>query len=697
MAADRAFEIGGTLVVAGCGLLALATAAAQTVSILRLDEGTERVRVIARAIREGTSAFLRREYAVLFALGGLLATLIVVAFSGADHGRALAFGFVLGAAGSAAAGALSVLVSVRANARGATIAARGDLRSTVRVTFRAGSVTGLAVAGLAVLVLVACFWWFGGDVLAMSGVLVGASFISLVARVGGGIYTKGADVGADLVGKLERKLPEDDPRNPAVIADNVGDNVGDGAGTAADLFETYLVTAVAAMLLGQLIEGVRTQFPNAVLFPLAVVGCGILATIAGSAVVRMRPRGAVTSALFRGLVATIGVAALGLVALVHWLMEGNVGVLIAVLTGLAVVVALVGSISHYTSSHGGAVARIASSAKSGAGPVVITGLSIGLSSVWIPGLVIAAGTLIAFLATGLTDGQLDSALGLYGIGLAATSMLAMVGMILSLDAFGPIADNAGGIAEMAALPASARTITDALDAAGNTTKAITKGYAIGSSALAALSLFAAFTFAAAHELGLTWSQFTQRLTIDNPVVVVGLMIGALLPFYFASLLMRAVGVAANAVVQEVRRQLTEIPGLATGEARPEYGACVAIVTSAALRQLIAPGILAVVSPLAVGFLLGPAALAGLLLGVVIAGFPLALVLTTSGAAWDNAKKYVEAGHLGGRHSPAHEAAIVGDIVGDATKDAAGPAINPLVKVVNTVALLCVGLVADRGI
>lgn len=697
MATARALEIGGTLAVAGCGLLALATAAVQTASILRLDEGPERVRVIARAIREGASAFLRREYAVLFALGGVLATLIVVAFRGSGGGGALAFGFVLGAAGSATAGALSVLVSVRANARVAGVAARGDLRSTVRVAFRAGSVTGLAVAGLAVLVLVACYWLFGGNVLAMSGLLVGASFISLVARVGGGIYTKGADVGADLVGKLEVGLPEDDPRNPAVIADNVGDNVGDGAGTAADLFETYLVTAVAAMLLGQLIEGVHTVFPNAVLFPLTVVGCGILATLAGTVAVRMPRRGAVTRALFQGLVVAIGFAALGLVALVYWLMDGHVGVLIATLTGLAVVVALLGSIDHYTSSSGPSVARIAGSAQIGAGPVVITGLSSGLASVWIPGLVIAAGTLIAFLATGLSGGRVDPALGLYGIGLAATSMLAMVGMILSIDAFGPIADNAGGIAEMAALPARARTITDALDAAGNTTKAITKGYAIGSSALAALTLFAAFTFAAAHELGLTWGELTRRLTIDNPVVVVGLMIGALLPFYFASLLMRSVGVAANAVVREVRRQLTQIPGLARGEARPEYGRCVAIVTSAALRQLIAPGILAVLAPLVVGILLGPAALAGLLLGVVIAGFPLALVLTTSGAAWDNAKKYVEAGHLGGRHSPAHEAAIVGDIVGDATKDAAGPAINPLVKVVNTVALLCVGLVAARGL
>ena len=681
---------------AGSALLALVVAALQTVSILRADEGTERMRSIAGAIREGASAFLRRESAVVLVVGILIAAIVVAAFATTGRAAPLAIGFVLGALGSAGAGALGVLVSVRANVRTAAVAARNDLPTTMRFAFRAGSITGLGVAGLATLELVGCYAMFGRDVLALTGVLVGASLISLFARVGGGIFTKGADVGADLVGKLEIAIPEDDPRNPAVIADNVGDNVGDCAGTAADLFETFLVTAVAAMLLGDLIAGVRAAFPNAVLYPLAVSGCGILASLAGTAFVRMRPGGTITGALYRGLAATMGFAVLGLVALDHWLMHGNLGILIASITGLAVVVALVGLTNYYTSSRFRPVARIARSAEAGAGPVIITGMSVGLASVWLPGLTIAVGMLVAFFATGWTGGQLDAELGLYGIGVAAASMMAVMGMILSIDAFGPIADNAGGIAEMASLPAEARTVTDALDAVGNTTKAITKGYAIGSAALAALSLFAAYTFAAAGELGITWAAFTQRLTIDNPLVVVGLLVGALLPFFFTSFLMNAVSVAAQAVVFEVRRQFTEIPGLVQGTTRPEYGTCVAIVTSAALRQLLVPGAISVLTPLVVGFVLGPVALAGVLLGVLLAGLPLALVMTTSGAAWDNAKKYIEAGHLGGKHSAAHGAAIVGDTVGDAMKDAAGPAINPLVKVVNTVALLCVGLVVHCG-
>jgi len=686
-----------TAIATGSALFALAYAAAQTASILRTDEGTERMRAVAGAIREGTSAFLRREYAVVLVVGLVIAALTVAAFGFTRHGLELAGGFLLGATGSACAGAIGVVVSVRANVRTAAVAARRDLRTTMRFAFRAGSVTGLAVVGLATLELVGCYALFGHDMRAMVGLLVGASLISLFARVGGGIFTKGADVGADLVGKLETKIPEDDPRNPAVIADNVGDNVGDCAGMAADLFETFLVTAVAAMLLGDLIDEVRAVFPNAVLYPLAISGCGILATLAGIPFVRMTSRGTITGALYRGLAATLACAVLGFYLLDRWLMGGDLGVFLATLSGLVVVAALVVLTNYYTSSRFRPVARIAGAAEAGAGPVIITGMSVGLASVWLPGLVVAAGMLAAFFATGWTGGQVDAQLGLYGIGLAAASMVAVMGMIISIDAFGPIVDNAGGIAEMAALPAETRATTDALDVVGNTTKAITKGYAIGSAALATLSLFAAYTFATADSLGIAWTELTHRLTIDNPLVVVGLLVGALLPFFFTSFLMNAVSVAAQAVVFEVRRQFDEIPGLAQGTARPEYGTCVTIVTTTALRQLIVPGAIAIGVPLTVGFLLGPVALAGVLLGVVLSGFPLALLMTTSGAAWDNAKKYIERGHFGGKQSPADAAAIVGDTVGDATKDAAGPAINPLVKVVNTVALLCIDLVVTHGL
>ena len=671
----------------GSALLALAIAVVQTASIVRSDAGTERMREIAGAIREGATAFLRREYAVIAVVAAAITCAIVVAL-----GPALALGFVLGAVGSAAAGALGVMVSVRANVRTAAMASRADLPRTMRFAFRAGSVTGLGVVGLATLELVGCHVLFRGDVLAMAGLLVGASLISLFTRVGGGIYTKGADVGADLVGKLEIQIPEDDPRNPAVIADNVGDNVGDCAGMAADLFETFLVTGVAAMLLGYLVDHVRAVFPNAVLYPAAISGCGILATVVGTLAVRMRARGTVEGALGRGLAATLGAGALGLYLLDRWLMRGSPGVLVATLTGLGVVAILIASTHYYTSRRFRPVGRVAEAAEAGAGPVVITGMSVGLRSVWLPGVTVVAGMLVAFFATGRIDGGVDAELGLYGIGLAATSMLAVMGMIVSIDAFGPIADNAGGIAEMAALRPEARAVTDALDAVGNTTKAITKGYAIGSAALAALTLFAAYTFAAAARLGVSWHEFTQRLTLDNPLIVVGLLLGALLPFVFASSLMKAVGVAAQAVVFEVRRQFADIPGLAEGTARPEYGTCVALVTTTALRQLVVPGAIAVFVPIGVGFVLGPLALAGVLLGVLLSGFPLAVVMTTSGAAWDNAKKYIEQGHLGGKRSSAHGAAIVGDTVGDAMKDAAGPAINPLVKVVNTVSLLCIAVI-----
>jgi K(+)-stimulated pyrophosphate-energized sodium pump len=678
------------LLIFVAALLGLAYAGIQTFLLLKEDEGDEKMRSIAAAIREGAVAFLRREYTAVFAAALVLAVLIALAFGITGSGWRLAIGFLFGVAGSALAGAVGMLVSVRANVRTAAHARGGNLAATMQYAFRGGSVTGLSVAGLALLELIGFYWVFGGNILDMLGLLFGASLMSLFARVGGGIFTKGADVGADLVGKVEAGIPEDDPRNPAVIADNVGDNVGDCAGMAADLFETYVVTAVSAMLLAYLISAVTLKFPNAILYPLAVSGWAIVATIVGAAFVRMGPKGSIMGALYQGLAATTGVGLLGLGILDIELMGGNPGVFVATAIGLLVMILLVLSTDYYTSSKYRPVERIAEAAQSGGGPVVITGLSVGLESAFIPGLVIVAGTLGAYGA--LAWNNWDPGLGLYGIGLAAASMLSVTGMIISIDAFGPITDNAGGIAEMAGLPPEARGVTDPLDAVGNTTKAITKGYAIGSAVLAALALFAAYVFAAARDANVSFTAFNAQLYLDNPLIVAGLVIGAILPFFFTSFLMNAVGVAAQAIVFEVRRQFKEIKGILEGTGKPEYGKCVDIVTVVAMRQLAVPAAIAVITPLAVGFLLGPIALAGMLLGVILSGFPLALMMTTGGGAWDNGKKYIEMGHFGGKHSDAHKAAVVGDTVGDATKDTAGPAINPLIKVVNTISILFIALI-----
>ncbi len=692
-------------------VLALAYAGVQTLLLLREDEGDERMRAISGAIREGAIAFLRREYTVVFSVAAVLAVVIAVAFGLSSDGPRLAVGFLFGAAGSALAGAVGMLVSVRANVRTAARARSGDLPSTMSYAFRGGSVTGLSVAGLALLELIGFYVVFHGNILEMVGLLFGASLMSLFARVGGGIYTKGADVGADLVGKVEAGIPEDDPRNPAVIADNVGDNVGDCAGMAADLFETYVVTAVGAMLLAYLIGqngyvvNFVGRFPTAVLYPLVISGWAIVATLVGTVFVRMRPGGTIMGALYQGLGATTGVGIVGLYLLDHYLMNGNPGVFVATVAGLVVMVFIVLLTDYYTSAKYGPVHGIAESAQAGAGPTVIAGLSVGLGSVFVSGLVIVAATLVSFVAVGWAGWWVypNPYLGLYGIGLAAASMLAVTGMIISIDAFGPITDNAGGIAEMANLPEQARAVTDPLDAVGNTTKAVTKGYAIGSAVLAALALFAAYTFAAAKDANVAWisstgaASFTSSLTVASPLVVAGLIIGAILPFFFTSFLMNAVGIAAQSIVFEVRRQFREIAGILDGKAKPEYGRCVDLVTVTALRQLAAPAILGVATPLAVGFLLGPLALAGLLLGVILAGFPLAIMMTVGGGAWDNAKKFIESGNFGGKHSDAHKAAVVGDTVGDATKDTAGPAINPLIKVVNTISILFVALIVAHSV
>ncbi|NNN18125.1 MAG: sodium-translocating pyrophosphatase [Thermoplasmata archaeon] len=689
-------------------VLALAYAAVMTLFVLRQSDGNDRMRSIGDAIREGANAFLRREYTIVFSVAIALAIVIAFAFGIGGIGPALAIGFLFGAAGSALAGAIGMYVSVRANVRTAAKAEKSDLASTMRFAFYGGTVTGLSVAGLALLELVGFYMAFGGNVSSMVGLLFGASLMSLFARVGGGIYTKGADVGADLIGKVEAGIPEDDPRNPAVIADNVGDNVGDCAGMAADLFETYVVTAVSAMLLAYFIGSViTTNYPNAILYPLVVCAWAIVATIVGIAFVRMRPGGTIMGALYQGLGATTVVGVVGLFYLNYTLMNGNWGMFVATVVGLVVMVLIVLATDYYTNSSYRPVKKIAEAAQAGAGTTVITGLGVGLEAVWISGISIVGAILIAYTAVGWQGWTTAPTpeLGLYGIGLAAASMLAVTGMIISIDAFGPITDNAGGIAEMAGLPAEARAITDPLDAVGNTTKAITKGYAIGSAVLASLALFAAYTFATAQawcgsgsSVTLScWTSFTSMLTIDQPLIVAGLIIGAILPFFFTSFLMEAVGVAAKAIVFEVRRQFKEIPGILAGTAKPEYGTCVDIVTVTAIRQLAVPAIIAVSVPLAVGFLLGPIALAGVLLGVILSGFPLAIMMTTGGAAWDNGKKYIELGHFGGKGSDAHKAAVVGDTVGDATKDTAGPAINPLIKVVNTVSILFIALIVAHAV
>ncbi len=699
------------ILIALAAALGLIYAALQTVRILRADEGDDRMKSIARAIREGANAFLRREYTVVFVVAIVLAVLIWITGGITGNGPGLAIGFVFGAAGSALAGAVGMFVSVRANVRTAALARSGDLPRTMRFAFQGGTVTGLSVAGLALLELVLFYWAFNGNVLEMIGLLFGASLMSLFARVGGGIYTKGADVGADIVGKVEAGIPEDDPRNPAVIADNVGDNVGDCAGMAADLFETYVVTAVSAMLLAYLMAGFAVPgaasfaalFPNGVLYPLIICAWATVATLVGIAFVRMRPGGSIMGGLYQGLGATTAVGIVGFGVLDYYLMGSNPGIFVASVMGLVVMVLIVLATDYYTGNYG-PVNPVADASQSAAGPSVITGLSVGLQATWITGLVLVTATLISFVAVGWqgwgTAPNIE--LGLYGVGIAAASMLAVTGMIISIDAFGPITDNAGGIAEMSELPAAARNVTDPLDAVGNTTKAVTKGYAVGSAVLAALALFAAYTFATAQawtgsSSALSWSSFTATLTLSNPLVLAGIVVGAILPFFFTSYLMNAVGVAAQAVVFEVRRQFKEIVGLLDGKGTPEYGKCVDLVTVTALRQLAVPAIIAVATPLAVGFLLGPDALAGLLMGVIVSGFPLAIMMTTGGAAWDNGKKFIESGHYGGKHSDAHKAAVVGDTVGDATKDTAGPAINPLIKVVNTISILFIATIVAHSV
>lgn len=664
------------------GLVSLLFAALLARKVLAEDKGTKEMQDIAAAIQEGAMAYLNRQYKTIAIVAVLLTILIVALLPKEDYySIKVAVGFVFGALSSAAAGYIGMNVSVRANVRTAA-AAKNGLENALKVAFRGGAVTGLAVVGLSILG-VSVFYLIYGDVDLVIGFGFGASLISLFARVGGGIYTKAADVGADIVGKVEAGIPEDDPRNPAVIADNVGDNVGDCAGMGADLFETYAVTLLAAMLLGSL---VLTSLPNAILYPLMLGAAAIFVTIISLFFVRLGKSKNIMNALYKGVAAATVISAVVFYFITYFLMDGDYRFYIAALVGMVITVLMVVFTEYYTSTKYRPVKEIAAASQTGAGTNVISGLSFGFESTALPVITIVAGILVSFLVVG---GAADATIGLYGISIAAIAMLSTTGMIVALDCYGPITDNAGGIAEMSKQPDSVREVTDELDAVGNTTKAVTKGYAIGSAALGALALFADYKLRV--DLG------AGSLSIDNPLVLVGLLIGGLLPFIFSSVTMRAVSKAAMKVVDEVRRQFREIPGIMDGSAKPEYGKCVDIVTSAALREMVVPGLLAIVVPVLVGIIFGTEALAGLLIGIIVVGLMLAMTLNNAGGAWDNAKKLIESGLYGGKGSEAHKAAVVGDTVGDPAKDTSGPGLNALIKVVNMIAILFATLFVSGGL
>jgi K(+)-stimulated pyrophosphate-energized sodium pump len=667
------------------GIIGLIFALYLVFYILKLDPGTEKMKAIASAIQEGAMAYLNRQYKTVAVIAVILTVVIALAI---NTGTAIAF--VLGAIMSAAAGYLGMNISVRANVRCANAAKEG-MAKALDVAFKGGAVTGISVASFALLGVSGLFIIFGGNAGAVDKIVgfgFGASLISLFARIGGGIFTKAADVGTDLVGKVEAGIPEDDPRNPGVIADNVGDNVGDCAGMAADLFETYAVTALGAMLIG---VTVIETYPNALIYPLVLGAAAIIASIIGVFFVKLGKSGNIMGAMYNGAIVAGIISLILFYVITQQIMGGDIRLFICALVGLGVTAAMILITEYYTATEHGPVKEIANASVTGPGTNVITGLAVGLQSTALPVLVICAGILISYTVMG---GGLHPTLGLYGIAIAAAAMLSVTGIIIAIDSYGPITDNAGGIAEMAELSKEVRDITDPLDAVGNTTKAVTKGYAIGSAALGALALYAAYS----SEITKLSGGVPLDLKLSDPIVLVGLLIGGMIPFLFASFLMGAVGRAATTIVTEIRRQFREIKGIMEGKAKPDYGRCVDIVTIAAQKEMIVPGLLAVLSPLIVGFVLGPVALGGLLIGVIISGLLLALMMTTGGAAWDNAKKYIEAGNLGGKRlpdgskNPTHAAAVVGDTVGDPTKDTAGPAINPLIKVMNIVAILFAALI-----